>query len=306
MYSQIINDIRELKIQGAINVAKSAVEAFSIKLEELYQEKKSNDINEFVKSLNGVKIELFSLRSTEPCLRNALNFIFSNITFTTSIEELFSKLKKNIELTNNHFTESKMLTVKYGSKKLTSGMTIFTHCHASTVTSIILDAKKQGKNFKVHNTETRPLFQGRITAKELADNGIDVELFVDSAARVALKKCDIMLIGADAIQSDGTVINKIGSEMFAEIANRYDIPVYICTDSWKFDPASIFGFEEIIEERHYKEVWPEKPDNVKVSNFAFERIKPELISGIISELGIYKPEAFLTEVIEKYPWMLLK
>lgn len=301
-YETIIHDIKCLKIQGAINVAISAVKAFENKFNILYKENNRN-IQNLVKELLSIKEELFSLRSTEPALRNALNKIFYGVKYTLDSQELKNIIDANINEVKKHFSESKKLITKFGSKRISNGMTIFTHCHASTVTAILIEAAKNKINFDVCNTETRPLFQGRITAKELSDNEIKVQHFVDSAGRIALKKCDLMLIGADAILSDGTVINKIGSEMFAEIANRYDINVYICTDSWKFDPETIYGSDERIEIRDQKEIWNDIPKNVTVKNYAFEKINSKLITGIISELGIYKPDVFVSEVLEKYPWM---
>ena len=180
---------------------------------------------------------------------------------------------------------------------------VFTHCHSNTVIAIFKEAKKERKNFTVYNTETRPLFQGRLTAKELSREGISVRHFIDSAARLALKEVDLMLIGADAITSEGKVINKIGSEMFAEFAEKFDIPVYSCTDSWKFDPKTVFGYEEEIEKRGAREVWAEAPKGVIVDNCVFEKINPDLITGIISELGVYKPTIFIEEVKRTYPWM---
>ena len=112
-----------------------------------------------------------------------------------------------------------------------------------------------------------------------------------------------MLLGADAVTSEGKVINKIGSELFTEIADRYEVPVYVCTDSWKFDPKSVFGYEEEIEKRKPTEIWPTAPRGVKIANFAFEKVNPDLITGIISELGIYKPSIFVEEVKRAYPWM---
>ena len=180
---------------------------------------------------------------------------------------------------------------------------MYTHCHSSTVVNIIKQAKDNGVNFEVHNTETRPLYQGRKTAKELSDYGIPVRHYVDSAARLALKKADIMLIGADAITAEGKIINKIGSELISEAANKLNVPVYVCTHSWKFDPKTIFGFEEIIEKRLAKEVWPNKPKNVSIDNFAFEQVNPALVTGIISEIGIYNPQNFRQGIKNHYSWM---
>jgi len=271
-FEKICNDIKSLKIQGAENVAIAAVKAYYL-----------NPTKQAVK-------KLISLRPTEPCLRNALKFVELD--------------QRNISHALKHFEEAKEKISEFASRKIENNMVVFTHCHSSTVTKALIEAKKQGKKFEVYNTETRPLFQGRITAAELAKAGIKVTHFVDSAARLALKKSDLFLMGADAITTEGKVINKIGSELFAEIANKLEVPLYICTDSWKFDPKTIFGYEEPIEKRAEKEVWPNAPKNVKINNLAFEKIDPRLISGIISELGIYNPEMFVQEVKKVYAWML--
>jgi len=271
-FEQICKDIKSLKIQGAVNVAKEGVKALKLKHDP--------------KSIK----KLISLRATEPALRNAIKFSLKDI-------------KKNPDKALKHFEETKKKIIKIGARKIQNDSIVFTHCHSSTVTGVIKEAFKT-KKFKVHCTETRPMFQGRKTAKELAAAKIPVTMFVDSAARHALKKADIMLIGADAILSNGKVANKIGSALFAELADKYDVPVYVCTDAWKFDPMSVQGYEEKLEERDAKEVWPNPPKGVKIRNPAFELVDPCFIEGVISELGVYKLASFVSEVKKAYPWML--
>ena len=59
-------------------------------------------------------------------------------------------------------------------------------------------------------------------------------------------------------------------------------PQINCSNSWKFDPKTVFGFDEEIEKGIRKEVWESPPKNVNISNYAFEIIRPSTISGIIS------------------------
>ena len=282
-YREIVKKIRNLEIQGAENIAVKAVEAFSIKLKETKDRSKLNKYFE----------ELKSLRATEPGLRNALKFCLEN----------FEKNKNVTAYVINHFKKSKEKIAEYGSKKIHSGMKVFTHCHSSTVEAILIKAKKQGKNFTVYNTETRPKFQGRITAQELAKEGIPIVHFVDSAGRSMLRKCDLFLFGCDALTSDGKVVNKIGTEMLAECAKDSHIEAYSCTNSWKFDPKTLLGYDEEIEQRNPKEVWDKPPKGVKIYNPAFEIISPDIFSGVISELGIYKPETMIMAVKKAYPWI---
>tara|TARA_Y100000034_G_scaffold14075_1_gene14712 strand:+ start:21144 stop:22058 length:915 start_codon:yes stop_codon:yes gene_type:complete len=300
-FKKIVKDISSLKIQGAENVAKMGSKAIYVIVKD-YKHKNSKEL---WNDLNKAKKLLFNARATEPGLRNAVNYILHNLHHE-DVNTMKHDLHERLKTVQEHFKKSKDKIIKVGARMIKNGMIVFTHCHSSTVTRILIEAKKQGKKFEVYNTETRPLFQGRITAKELASHGIKVTHFVDSGGRLALKESDLMLIGCDAITSTGKVINKIGSEMFAEIAIKYHTPVYVCTNSWKFDPQTIFGYETEIEKRYYKEVWPNKPKNVKILNYAFEKINPELITGIISELGIYNCDTFIHEVQDTYPFMFEK
>ena len=92
--------------------------------------------------------------------------------------------------------------------------------------------------------------------------------------------------------------------MLALIAKEYNIPVYVLTDSWKFDPETIYGVEEI-EERSSKEIWENPPKGVKIENLAFEAINPQLIDGIATELGIFMKKSLIAELKINYPWMFI-
>jgi len=298
---QTVKDIRSLKIQGAEAVSRESVKA----LKHVIHVSKAKTPAAFISEMKKAREELEKTRPTEPYLRNSMKCAFNKViggNLRELKEILFSRVQKTLKMMEHN----RKHVVEIGAKKIKNGMIVFTHCHSSTVTSILIEAKNQGKKFIVHNTETRPRFQGRKTAEELSKAGIKVVHYVDSAARLALKKADIMLIGADAITSEGRVINKIGSELFAEVAQRYDIPVYVCSNSWKFDPDTIFGFTEEIEERPAFEVWKKPLKNVTVDNHAFEIIDVNSITGVITELGIYDPQILVEEIKRDYPWMLKK
>ncbi len=296
-FQSIVRDIKDIKIQGAQSVAKAAAKGIILAASDIKKLPQKRILRELIKSRN----ILIKSRPTEPAMRNVLSFLFYRLD---KQEDIISEINKRFQYIKRHFEESEETISEIGAKKILKESIVFTHCHSSTVVNILKEAKKKAKRkFEVYNTETRPLFQGRLTAKALSRIDVPVVHFVDSGGRLALKESDIMFIGADAISSEGKVINKIGSEMFAEIADKYDVPLYVCSDSWKFDPKSVFGYEEEIERRSSEEVWATAPEGVKVSNLAFEKVSSDLITGIISELGVYKPEIFVEEVKRAYPWM---
>ena len=204
--------------------------------------------------------------------------------------------KKSQKEINSHFEEAQDKINKIVLKLIRKGDIIFTHCHSTNVINALIYAKKKGKNFEVYNTETRPLFQGRKTAKDLRKAGIKVTMFIDSALGVALsgeqknKKVDKVFLGADALLKDG-IINKIGSELVAQVAKNNKIPVYIIADSWKFTKSKV-----PTEQRKLAEIWDNAPKNIKIKNPAFEFVPKKYIKSIISELGNLSYGDFLKKV----------
>lgn len=259
--NKIIKNIKEIKIQGARNIAKAALKAYSLK------------------PTKATKQKLIKARATEPLLINTLN--------------KFEKLGKKKIL--KHFQQAQNKINQLTLKIIKNNSVIFTHCHSTNVVNALIYAKKKGKKFQVYNTETRPLYQGRITARELKKAGIKVTTFVDAAAGIALtktqktKKVSLVLLGADAILKSG-VINKVGSGLFAEIAYNHKIPVYILADSWKFTS------KVKLEERNFREVWKKAPKHVKIRNPAFEKVPKKFIKAIVSDLGVLSLSKFIKKV----------
>ena len=180
---------------------------------------------------------------------------------------------------------------------------VFTHCHSSTVTHLLSKAKKDGKRFEVVCTETRPVFQGRITAKEMLALGVKATFIVDSAARSFMRDVDIVIVGADAITSEGNVINKIGTGTIALLAHEARKPFYVVAELLKFDPATACGEYEKIEERSPDEVWKDAPKALNVRNPAFDVTRRDFIHGIICEEGIIPPHSVKEVMHRKYPWI---
>ncbi len=302
-FEEYLDKIEKLEIQGAEQIAKASMYA----LISLIEENKDLNKEELINVLKKGRDLLLSTRPTEPAMKNALDYVFYNVNYkNVNNVELVKNFIERINHVLKHFEECDEIISNMGEKLIKNGYIVYTHCHSSTVMKVLKKAKDRNKRFKVYVTETRPHYQGRRTAIELNNYGIKVKYFVDSAARIALKEADIMLIGADAITADGKVINKIGSEMFAIIANKYDVPVYVCTNSWKFDPKSIFGYEIPIEEGKRNVFWEDGPKEIEIYDYLFEKIDPKYIRAIISELGIFPPEIFAEELKRNYIWMFKK
>jgi ribose 1,5-bisphosphate isomerase len=297
----VAKKISRLEIKGARNVAIAAVETLQI----LAQETKAKSRQIFLQELSEAKEALFASRPTEPLLRNAVTFITNKVE--GSEKKRVSDLAKVVASTSHEFLldleESRERVAEIGAKRIRDGMVIFTHCHSTTVTYTLRKAKQRGIAFEVFCTETRPAMQGRITAKELVDLGVKTTLIVDSAARSFMKKADIVIVGTDAITSEGNIVNKIGTATIALLAGEARVPFYVASELLKFDAATLLGGYEAIEERSRDELWKEAPEMLVVRNPAFEVIRRELIHGLICEEGVIPPSSVAEVARRKYPWL---
>jgi ribose 1,5-bisphosphate isomerase len=293
--------IRKLQVQGARNVAIAAVEA----IRTLAQQSKTKNKASFIAELKDAQAVLAASRETEPLMRNAMRYLIAQAqnVDTKKIEELSQTVAESASQFLSDLDTSREQTAAAGAKRIRDGSVVFTHCHSSTVTRMLAKAKADGKNFRVICTETRPAFQGRITAKELVGLGIDTTFIVDSAARTFMGEVDVVVVGADAITSEGNVVNKIGTGGIALIAHEARKPLYVVSELLKFDPQTLCGECEKIEQRNPAEVWSEAPANLVVRNPAFDVTPNRYISGIICEEGIIAPQSIVEVMRRRYCWV---
>ncbi|MGA2385670.1 MAG: S-methyl-5-thioribose-1-phosphate isomerase [Candidatus Bathyarchaeia archaeon] len=294
--------IRRLEVQGARNVAIAALKA----VQTLAEQTKANSKAAFLGELREAQAVLFASRETEPLMRNALRYVIIQAQDSSAekVDALSEQVVANVGLFLQNLEASRETTAEIGAKRIRDGMLIFTHCHSSTVTRMIAKAKADGKNFTVICTETRPAYQGRITAREMVELGVQTIFIVDSAARSYMGDVDLVLVGADAITSEGNVVNKIGTSGIAVLASEARKPFYVVSELLKFDPETLGGAYERIEQRNPAEVWSEPPEGLSVRNPAFDVTPSRYIHGIICEEGIIPPQSIVETVNRSYPWVL--
>jgi ribose 1,5-bisphosphate isomerase len=293
--------IGKLEVQGARNVAIAAIKA----IETLARQTKTRNKKDFLRELSEAKEILFASRETEPLMRNAVRWIMSqveksNAKKTKTLSEIVSSTSRQFL---QNLEDSKGRIAEVGARRIRNRSVVLTHCHSSTVTCLLEKAKRKGKDFEVICTETRPLFQGRMTAKEMLELGVKTTMIVDSAARHFMNQAGLVIVGADAITSEGNVINKIGTSMIALAAQEARTPFYVVSELLKFDPATIYGDYEKIEERSPAEIWKDPPKKLVIKNPAFDVTRRGFIHGIICEEGIISPHSTMETVRRKYPWV---
>jgi len=195
---------------------------------------------------------------------------------------------------------------RLGAKLFRSGQVILTICNTGglatagvgTALGVIIEAHKSGKKIKVIAAETRPYLQGsRLTAWELKKAKVPFHLITDNAAGALMSqhRIDAVITGADRVAANGDTANKIGTYTFAVLAKYHRIPLYVALPSSSIDLKLKTGRDIVIEHRAFSEVThfkgsPVAPAGTKAINPAFDVTPGRLITRIITEKGIFRPE----------------
>ena len=294
----VIDAIKTLAVRGAPLIGVAAAYGMVLIAQEALRNK--NFHGYFYKSVNQLK----EARPTAVNLSWAIDRMM-HVYKTSSFELLYENLLKEAKQIE---AEDKMLceniacqgsNIFRGKKELQ----LLTHCNAGslatagrgTAIGIISKLDELGQVKCVYVDETRPLFQGsRLTALELMENQIPCYLIADNMAADVMKnrKIDAVIVGADRIARNGDVANKIGTYNLAVLCQYHHVPFYVAAPFSTLDKTIEKGEDIPIEERASNEIRCYKgvsmaPSTVNVYNPAFDVTPHELITGIITENGVF-------------------
>jgi len=288
---RIAEDIQTMRIRGAGRIARAAARALMIAAQE-YRE---GGLDEFLAYMEDVARLLVSTRPTAVSLPNAVNYVM-RVLRENRFQSLEDARRAVVEAARGFIEYSEQAVKRIGeigARLIRTGDRILTHCNSSAVESILVMAWRSGERFHVYATETRPRFQGYITARNLAKAGIPVTLVPDSAVLqvIETKRITRVIVGADTVTANGAVINKVGTSQIALAARLHRIPFIVATETYKFSPYTVVGQPVEIEERPPEEVLENPPPGIRIRNPAFDATPPEYIDMIVTERGIIPPKS---------------
>jgi methylthioribose-1-phosphate isomerase len=200
----------------------------------------------------------------------------------------------------------------FGARLLPKNAVVLTHCNAGalatagygTALGIVRSAHARGKIRNVFVDETRPYLQGaRLTAWELAREGIPHEVITDNAAAHILKteKVDAVIVGADRIAANGDTANKIGTYALALAARRHGVSFYVAAPTSTLDPSTRTGDGIPIEERPRRRCFSSPaaaspPPGARARHPAFDVTPADLLTAIVTERGFTARRSDLSKI----------
>lgn len=161
--------------------------------------------------------------------------------------------------------------------ELLDGQRVATLSRSGTVLESLLSGAPVG----VVISESRPGREGVAVAEELADAGLDVTLTSDANLPNLVAGCDLVLVGADAVQPDGGVVNKVGTRALALGARAADVPFYVvcAADKITTEPSTPTAQAD-------PGTLSDGADELRVENPLFDVTPPDLVTGIVTEEGL--------------------
>ena len=300
----VFEAIQQLKIRGAPAIG--VVAAYGLFL--AFQKVKHISVDDFFNLLNEKINYLDSARPTAVNLKWALQSIKTALGNSSEFDFGATKdrlLEIAVKIHEDDRRRCDRIS-DFGQEILKNDSRILTHCNTGalatggtgTALGVVLKAHELRKQIKVFATESRPVLQGaRLTVWELENSKIPVTLLCDSAAGwlIRQQKVDLVILGADRIAADGSTANKIGTYNLAVLASYHKIPFYVAAPFSTVDLSIQNGQDIPIEHRAADEIRNifnnfliTVPD-VDCWNPAFDVTPPELISGIITEVGVIYP-----------------
>lgn len=194
--------------------------------------------------------------------------------------------------------------LRYGKVRLMAGHlvdmipdngAVMTQCFGETIVGMMLRAAtERGKRFRVFCPETRPYFQGaRLTATVCSEMGFDTTVITDNMPAYVMKKekVDVFTSAADAICMDGHVVNKVGTYQIAIAAKYTGIPYFVTGAPDRGCPTVDSVRIEMRDPDFVLQAMGVRTaaDGVKGYYPAFDITPPELVSGVVTDTGIYTP-----------------
>lgn len=288
-WQDLYGGLEDMSIKGGSDIGVAAARSFLLYVRDLVKRNEDylDEAGIFAKKIKALKP---SMGTVHNIIDDLINILEDN---QDSIENSFDLMDKYVNQYQERIEDSLHSMADIAAHIIEDGDCIMTHSYTRSVLLAFEKALELGKKFSVYCTESRPLKEGTYLATLLTKRGLDTTLITDAAVARYMSNVSKVIVGADAIYVDGTVVNKMGTLGVAIIAQKYNKPVYVLSITAKLFLPSLKSEKLEMERRPEREVLAEdvleKYSKLAVENVFFEEVPPEVITYLVSEKGILKP-----------------
>ena len=155
-----------------------------------------------------------------------------------------------------------------------------------TYSSAVIEVLNRLRPRRVIVSESRPLYEGQRTARALAGQGVSLTLITEAQMALFVCEAEAVVVGADSVQADGSLVNKVGTHLLALAARAEKVPLYVLAETLKVAAPSQpqrFTVEEGKRHEVSRMRW------LEVRNVYFEVTPARLVTAYVTEEGVRKP-----------------
>lgn len=288
MEEEIYRKIREIisdKVHGSTQIASRLLEFLSEALTHIEESQVHGVLHEvlnIVKERSSIILPANLMYVLEKTVDSSFK-LTGRVNFRMITEKIFKLYVRDL-----------VRVVENAVEALKDYRKIFTLSYSSQV----LNTLKKLRDVEVFMITGWPLFDGVRAFKELSSQGLRAKVYPDSSIIEAINYSEAVILGCDAILTDGSMVNRSGSKLAGLICNEKSTPLYVVCDSMKLDFQHLWR----------PEVWSYNLEDIYMDFNVFEIVEPNLITEYISELGRDAPADFVEKAlrkIEDYPMMLI-
>lgn len=278
--SQEWDNVRSDRLRGAAELLRSALHALRRFLEGV----ESPDYSEIEPLMN----ELANLRKDMAGFKNCVRFLNN--------ENPDTLLNSVIQL-EEYLDQSLVMIAQNAVQTFHKPVSVLTISRSSVVEQVITALHRSGILEQVIQLESRPAYEGRKNAERLLDSGIHVTVIPDAAMGYWIYNADTVIVGADAISTEGNFLGKIGCYPLALLAREAGCGYYVTAERLKFTHIIPDEYEA---NKHFSTDqlgWETASERLALSNIIFETTPGALVTGFITEFGFQKPPLTILETL---------
>jgi translation initiation factor 2B subunit (eIF-2B alpha/beta/delta family) len=269
-----LRSVRELagdRVHGASILGRRSIEV----LVEVARVSGADSINELFSNLLAVALELGKAQPSMATIRNLVGRFLYDVDAARHTSASVDQFRKTAASLGQRTVADAEAAAEDASRNSVAFLPeegyVLTHSYSSTVRRALELAVKSRRNLTVYVTESIPGFEGKQLAKDLIGVGVPVRLIADSAVSTVSSDADVVLVGADSVLTDGSLVNKIGTRKIGTLAEEEGIPFCVACESAKFSTLDFVG------------------EPVHIEETLFDITPSEHVSRIITESGSIEP-----------------
>lgn len=273
-----VDELGKDRMHGASILGRRSIDV----LAEVTRISSAHSVNEVFSGLLAVALELRKAQPSMATITNLVGRFLYDVEEAKQTASSVEQFRETVTSLGRKAQTDAASTAEDTSRNAVSILPedgfVLTHSYSSTVRRALELGVKGRRNLTVYVTESIPGLEGKQLAKDLIEVGVPVRLIADSAVASVISDVDIVMVGADSVLKDGSVINKIGTRKIALIAEQEEVPFYVVCESTKFSTMDFLGEPALIAET------------------LFDLTPSQHVSQIVTESGSLEPQEVEHEI----------